>query len=183
MTGMAVAVTPCTSIAPNRPFDPAWRTETVLLLAKGIDADLAFDRLPILADALEESGCDDLDLLRHCRECDRHEPGCWVVAKSLDRQPHPPTPEPRLDPALMMALARVRSHGGSYQQRTQDMNEVGSKVLGTVVLLLTVVVPFTLSMLLLNGSSSAKPKATPVRVVQPPAVPPSPTLPATNAHP
>ena len=62
-----------------RPFDPAWRTETVLALAKGIEADTAFDRLPILADALEEAGCDDPVILRHCRECERHESGCWVV--------------------------------------------------------------------------------------------------------
>ncbi len=67
-----------------RSFDPAWRTETVSALATGIEAERAFDRLPILADALEEAGCDDELLLRHCRECDQHEAGCWVIALTLD---------------------------------------------------------------------------------------------------
>lgn len=70
-----------------RSFDPAWRTETVLALAKGIEAESAFDRLPILADALEEAGCDDELLLRHCRECEWHEEECWVVSFALDRPP------------------------------------------------------------------------------------------------
>ncbi len=43
-------------------FPTRWRTETVRLLADGIDADQAFDRLPILADALEEAGCDHAEL-------------------------------------------------------------------------------------------------------------------------
>lgn len=66
-----------------RPFDPAWRTETVLALAKGIEAESAFDRLPILADALEEAGCDDEVLLRHCRGCEWHEEECWALSLAL----------------------------------------------------------------------------------------------------
>lgn len=63
---------------PFRPvaFDPRWRSETAVALA----AERAFDRLPILADALEEAGCDHPDVLAHCR--DPHQPharGCWVV--------------------------------------------------------------------------------------------------------
>src|SRR5262249_17229408 len=44
---------------PFRPvaLDPAWRTTSVLGLADAVNADRAFDRLPILADALEEAGC------------------------------------------------------------------------------------------------------------------------------
>lgn len=42
--------------------------------------DRAFDRMAILADALEEAGCVDADLLGHCREPQPHVRGCWVIA-------------------------------------------------------------------------------------------------------
>jgi hypothetical protein len=61
------------------PFRPEWKTETVLALLKGIQDEAAFDRMAILADALEEAGCDDQELLRHCRECNRHEATCWAM--------------------------------------------------------------------------------------------------------
>jgi hypothetical protein len=66
---------------PFRPvvFDPAWRSETVSALAAGIYAERAFDRLPILADALEEAGCDQPDILYHCRGPGPHVRGCWAV--------------------------------------------------------------------------------------------------------
>jgi hypothetical protein len=60
-------------------FDKRWRTETVKLLTEGITAEGKFDRLPILADALEEAGCDDADILSHCRGPEPHVRGCWVV--------------------------------------------------------------------------------------------------------
>ena len=66
---------------PFRPvaFDPRWRTETAVALATGVYADRAFDRLPVLADALEEAGCDHPDVLAHCRGPGPHVRGCWVV--------------------------------------------------------------------------------------------------------
>jgi hypothetical protein len=66
---------------PFRPvaFDPRWRTETAVALAAGIYELRAFDRLPILADALEEAGCDHPDVLAHCRGPGPHARGCWVV--------------------------------------------------------------------------------------------------------
>jgi len=66
---------------PFRPvtFDSAWRTADALGLARGIYDDRAFDRLPILADALEDSGCDSADILDHCRTPGSHARGCWVV--------------------------------------------------------------------------------------------------------
>lgn len=60
-------------------FDPRWQTLTVVALAEGIYADRAFDRLPILADALQEAGCADDDLLNHCRGPGPHVRGCWAV--------------------------------------------------------------------------------------------------------
>jgi hypothetical protein len=67
---------------PFRPvaFDPAWRTSDVLALAQGIYAERAFDRMPILADALQDAGCNNDDILSHCRDTGTpHARGCWVV--------------------------------------------------------------------------------------------------------
>jgi len=66
---------------PFRPvaFAPSWQTETAVSLATGIYTERAFDRLPILADALEEAGCDNADVLSHCRGPGPHARGCWVV--------------------------------------------------------------------------------------------------------
>jgi hypothetical protein len=66
------------------PFRPVrlnrkWLTPTVIGLADAMTADGAFDRLPILADALEEAGCDDADILGHARGPGPHVRGCWVV--------------------------------------------------------------------------------------------------------
>jgi len=60
-------------------FDPAWRTATVVALAAGIYAERTFNSLPILADALEEAGCINADLLNHCRQPGEHVRGCWAV--------------------------------------------------------------------------------------------------------
>ena len=72
---------------PFRPvtFTPNWRTETVVALASGIYAERAFDRMPILADALEEAGCDHADVLSHCRGPGPHARGCWVVDAVLGK--------------------------------------------------------------------------------------------------
>jgi hypothetical protein len=66
---------------PFRPVaaDPSWLTPTVVALAYAIYADRAFDRMPVLADALEEAGCDHHDVLAHCRGDGPHVRGCWVV--------------------------------------------------------------------------------------------------------
>jgi hypothetical protein len=60
-------------------FEPAWRSPDVVALAKGIYEERAFDRLPILADALQDAGCDCDDILDHCRGSVPHVRGCWVV--------------------------------------------------------------------------------------------------------
>ena len=66
---------------PFRPvaFADSWRSETAVALASGVYAERAFDRMPILADALEEAGCDHADVLSHCRGPGPHVRGCWVV--------------------------------------------------------------------------------------------------------
>ena len=59
--------------------EPLWLTSTVVALARGIYDDRAFDRLPILADALQDAGCDNAEVLNHCRDTGPHARGCWVV--------------------------------------------------------------------------------------------------------
>jgi hypothetical protein len=54
-------------------------------LAEAIYEERAFDRMPILADALEEAGCADADVLRHCRDPGPHVRGCWVLDLILDK--------------------------------------------------------------------------------------------------
>jgi hypothetical protein len=49
-------------------MNSAWRTSNVTALAQTIYDDRAFDGLPILADALEDAGCDNADILNHCRQ-------------------------------------------------------------------------------------------------------------------
>ena len=70
---------------PTRPiaFDPAWRTETVVGLAAALDDGRAFGNLPILADALQDAGCEEEAVLTHCRVDPHHVRGCWVVDRIL----------------------------------------------------------------------------------------------------
>jgi hypothetical protein len=67
---------------PFRPvsLDSLWLTFDVQALAKGIYDERAFDRMPILADALQDAGCDNTDVLNHCRDTNQvHVRGCWVL--------------------------------------------------------------------------------------------------------
>jgi hypothetical protein len=80
---------------PFRPsrLDPAWvrwHDDCVGHIARGIYQEQAFDRLPILADALLDAGCDDDRLLAHCREPAGHVRGCWALDLLLGlRGPRP----------------------------------------------------------------------------------------------
>lgn len=69
---------------PFRPVsvNPSWLTwndGTVVKIAQSIYDDRAYDRLPVLADALAEAGCHDADILGHCCNPGPHVRGCWVV--------------------------------------------------------------------------------------------------------
>jgi hypothetical protein len=66
--------------------DPGWLTSTVVALAQGIYTDRAFDRMPILADALQDAGCENAAILDHCRDPKGvHVRGCFVVDMILDK--------------------------------------------------------------------------------------------------
>ena len=76
---------------PFRPdaVDPSWLTwsdATLLKIAQGTYEERAFDRLPILADALDEAGCTQADILDHCRSEGLHARGCWVVDLILGKR-------------------------------------------------------------------------------------------------
>jgi hypothetical protein len=60
-------------------IDLAWLTPTVVQFAQRAYDDRASDRLPILADDLEEAGCTNTTILGHCRGPGPHVRGCWVV--------------------------------------------------------------------------------------------------------
>jgi len=60
-------------------FDLGWRTLDAVALARDVYAERAFDRLPILAEYLQRAGCEDEQLLGHCRRPGRHVRGCWVL--------------------------------------------------------------------------------------------------------
>lgn len=67
--------------------DPAWlggNGGAALALAREVRAGRNFDLLPVLADALEDSGCDNADLLAHCRAAGPHRAGCWALRLLLD---------------------------------------------------------------------------------------------------
>jgi len=66
---------------PFRPtaFDPAWRTDTAIALARQMYESRNFGAMPILADALQDAGCDSEPILSHCRDPHAaHVRGCWV---------------------------------------------------------------------------------------------------------
>jgi hypothetical protein len=66
---------------PFRPvaFDPVWRTGTVVSLGRRLYDTGDFAGMPILADALQDAGCENADLLGHCRGPGPHVRGCWAV--------------------------------------------------------------------------------------------------------
>lgn len=67
-------------------LDPRWLTSNVLDLARAIHQERAFEWLPILADALQDVGCEDADVVAHCRGPGPHVRGCWVVDLLLGKE-------------------------------------------------------------------------------------------------
>ena len=66
---------------PFRPvhLDPAWLTPGLVMMARSIKESCSFDLMADLGDALESSGCYDVDVLGHCRTTGEHARGCWVI--------------------------------------------------------------------------------------------------------
>jgi hypothetical protein len=78
----------------GNPFRPAslyptgnlMKGSTVVKLAEAIHADRDFERMPVLADALEDAGCTDGDILDHLRGPGPHVRGCWVIDLLLGKK-------------------------------------------------------------------------------------------------
>lgn len=95
----------------EKPSWLAWNDHIIIRMAQSIYDDCAFDRLPILADALEEAGCTNEEILQHCRGWERiwqhcgqrghytdcgewktiptdtpHVRGCWVIDMLLGKE-------------------------------------------------------------------------------------------------
>jgi hypothetical protein len=70
----------------RRPDAPLTTTETARRLALSIYESRTFADLPILADALEDAGCTDAELLGHLRGPGPHVRGCWVLDVILGKR-------------------------------------------------------------------------------------------------
>lgn len=63
-------------------FDRDWLTNDCIALAKGIAAERAFDRMPILADALQDAGCNNEEILSHLRnDVNEFTRADWILLK------------------------------------------------------------------------------------------------------
>jgi hypothetical protein len=76
---------------PFRPpvIDPSWlswNNGLVAQLAEAIYEENAFERMPLLADALLDAGCTDEQILTHCRGAATHVRGCWVLDALLGKE-------------------------------------------------------------------------------------------------
>ncbi|MCE9568116.1 MAG: hypothetical protein K8U57_39440 [Planctomycetes bacterium] len=84
-----IAVFLCIFGNPFRPaaFSPEWRTTTVVALAQRMYESRDFSAMPILADALQDAGCDNDDILNHFRDPNApHVRGCWALDLVLGKE-------------------------------------------------------------------------------------------------
>ena len=70
----------------HRALDPEWLTSTVTAIARQMYDSRDFSSMPILADALQDAGCENDDILNHCRGPGPHVRGCWVVDLVLGKE-------------------------------------------------------------------------------------------------
>lgn len=66
--------------------DSKWLTAGVLQIAQSMDAQARFDGMPDLVNALVDAGCNNEDILNHCRSNEPHVRGCWVVDLLLSKE-------------------------------------------------------------------------------------------------
>ena len=76
---------------PFRPItlDPSWLTwhdGLLVSMARQMYDSRDFTDMPVLADALEEAGCTNQDILGHCRTGVEHVRGCWIVDLVLGKK-------------------------------------------------------------------------------------------------
>jgi len=81
----------CIAAPPSCSFDLAtswrqWEGGVVVRIAETLYNHRLFADLPILADALEDAGCDNADILSHCRSAGLHVRGCWILDLLLGKE-------------------------------------------------------------------------------------------------
>jgi uncharacterized protein (TIGR02996 family) len=96
-----VPVLHCQFGIPHRELvvDLAWTNANdgaAVRLAREIYLNRTFSHMPILADALEDAGCTDVDVLSHCRDVKEHWRGCWALEMLLEPEAGPGNPVDRL---------------------------------------------------------------------------------------
>jgi hypothetical protein len=64
----------------------AWEHGLIPVMARTIYERYRFDDLPVLADALEDAGCIDEEILAHCRHPSAHVRGCWLLDALLEKR-------------------------------------------------------------------------------------------------
>jgi hypothetical protein len=74
---------PLRRLPPPDPCPLAWNDRAVVKIATTIYNERAFTDMPILADALEDAGCREPEMIAHCREHPVHVRGCWVLDRLL----------------------------------------------------------------------------------------------------
>jgi hypothetical protein len=72
---------------PFRPvvFSKIWRTDSAVSLAQKMYESYDFSLMPLLADLLQDAGCDNPQILEHCRGPGPHVRGCFVVDACLGK--------------------------------------------------------------------------------------------------
>ncbi len=73
---------------PFRPmaFSPLWRTSAAVAIASQMYESRDFSAMASLANALQDAGCDNVEVLDHCRGSGPHVRGCWVVDLVLGKE-------------------------------------------------------------------------------------------------
>jgi hypothetical protein len=64
----------------------AWNDRLVVRLVQAIYEEKRWGDMPILGDALLDAGCDNDEMLAHCRAGGEHVRGCWVVDVLLGKE-------------------------------------------------------------------------------------------------
>jgi hypothetical protein len=73
-------------VPPSVELLPEWRSKTAVMLAQQMYGSRDFTAMPILADALEDAGCENRHILDHCRGSDPHVRSCWVLTLMLAKE-------------------------------------------------------------------------------------------------
>jgi hypothetical protein len=78
----------------GNPFRPSslppswlnWNSGLLVSMARTMYDSGDFMDMPILADAVEEAGCTNTDILNHCPQPGEYVRGCWVIDLILAKQ-------------------------------------------------------------------------------------------------